>query len=222
MEANTGLLLWDAGQALAHLVLACPGLVQGKVACEACLNWNHVLHIRLLVQWSSGGCCQLLSLTCMGLACKHVCPQWLYSCASRASSFGEGHTGVMMLNAVKRLLSVAWQRSHSCTHACWHGPQPPVSHVMNHHQCTGQHVVELGCGASPLLALACLRHCRSYTGTDGSKRALSLLARNLAANSRWYVCTRSMSAALRPLCVKQVLDQEVGLLGIGRSGQNVR
>ena len=48
----------------------------------------------------------------------------------------------------------------------------------------GQHVVELGSGASPLLALACLRHCRSYTGTDGSKRALALLAKNLAANSR--------------------------------------
>ena len=44
--------------------------------------------------------------------------------------------------------------------------------------------MELGCGASPLLALACLRHCSSYRGTDGSKLALSLLARNLAANSR--------------------------------------
>ena len=54
-------------------------------------------------------------------------------------------------------------------------------------------MIELGSGANPLLALACLRHCSAYTGTDGSKRALSLLARNLAANSRSATCCRVLS-----------------------------
>ena len=69
----------------------------------------------------------------------------------------------------------------------------------------GQHVIELGSGASPLIALACLRRCRSYTGTDGSKRALALLADNLSANSRSAACARSLLVILAccgpmPMC----------------------
>ena len=45
-------------------------------------------------------------------------------------------------------------------------------------------MAELGSGSSPLLALACLRHCRLLRATDGSPAALRLLADNLAANSR--------------------------------------
>ena len=40
-EVNTGLLTWDAGHALAQLLLACPSLLQGEhvdVGCMRCCS----------------------------------------------------------------------------------------------------------------------------------------------------------------------------------------
>ena len=37
MELNTGLLMWDAGRALAQLVLLCPSMVEGELHDDVCL-----------------------------------------------------------------------------------------------------------------------------------------------------------------------------------------
>lgn len=57
-------------------------------------------------------------------------------------------------------------------------------------------MVELGAGASPLVALAALRAgAARVVATDGSSAALVLLEANLAANMRWGwgSCTVGMS-----------------------------
>ena len=45
-------------------------------------------------------------------------------------------------------------------------------------------MLEAGCGASPLVALAALRHCALMVATDGSPKALGLLEANVGRNAR--------------------------------------
>ena len=42
----------------------------------------------------------------------------------------------------------------------------------------------MGCGSSPLVAFAALRHCRLAVCTDGSAKALELMDSNIACNAR--------------------------------------
>ena len=50
----------------------------------------------------------------------------------------------------------------------------------------GKRVLEVGCGSSPLVAFAALRHCRLAVCTDGSPEALELMDSNVASNARCF------------------------------------
>jgi predicted RNA methylase len=54
----------------------------------------------------------------------------------------------------------------------------------------GKHVLELGCGAAGLAAVAASRSARRVVCTDGSAEALRLLGRNLAANTHLFLAER--------------------------------
>lgn len=110
VEANTGMLLWDAGHALAQLLLACPHLLQGEAASDndtfRCVSTQcqgsctaSILQAPLALTAGSAGCLAWQQgaggrLNCIHVVFGHVANTRSPVCSSHSTGVGDRGTSV--------------------------------------------------------------------------------------------------------------------------------